>query len=246
MKPYQITWPIVALLSLLLPGLQAAEPDWKAYSAILQKHVRAGNKNGLPLALVDYASIKKDPVWKTVTDELASYSPARLQTRTEQLAFYINAYNILAIKRVVDHYPVKSIKDTGLLNTMWTSTSGQIGGKDHSLDQVEHKILRPMGEARIHFAIICASVSCPDLRKEPFRAATLEKQLEEQTHAFLQSPRGAIVQGNSYRLSKILDWFGKDFQKEGGVESFVLKYRPDLQGKKHSGWLNYDWALNGN
>lgn len=237
---------LVWFLLLLLPlPLTAAEPDWSVYDGLLKKYVKPGTKNNVQLAYVDYGSLKQDPAWPVALSRLEQFSPENLSSRAERLAFYINAYNLLAIKKIVDHHPLQSIKDAGRFGQVWKSTAGKIGGKDHSLDQVEHKILRPMGEPRIHFAIVCASVSCPDLRREAFRAVSLEKQLEEQTRIFLASSRGVRVDGATFQVSKILDWFAKDFQSSGGVENFVLKYRPDLKGKKMRGSIPYDWALNG-
>ncbi|MGH8557393.1 MAG: DUF547 domain-containing protein [Methylococcales bacterium] len=97
----------------------------------------------------------------------------------------MNSYNILAIKMVLDHWPVESIKDAGgLLNPVWNQRAGEIGGEPVTLGQIEHKILRPMGEPRIHFAIVCASVSCPNLYNQPYTAARLNTQLDEQVRGF--------------------------------------------------------------
>lgn len=111
-----------------------------------------------------------------------------LSSREKKLAFYINSYNILALKMVVDHWPLKSIKDIGsLFRPVWGKVAGTISGKLVSLDDIENDIIRPMGEPRIHLAIVCASVSCPDLRTEPYTAKKLDSQLDEQVRLFLNN-----------------------------------------------------------
>ncbi|MDQ7090409.1 MAG: DUF547 domain-containing protein [Methylococcales bacterium] len=149
---------------LLSTHVSAAEPDWKPYADLLSSTVKQGTKQGVPLAKVDYAALKKSGKLEAVYQQLSAFPLSKLQGKQEKLAFYINTYNILALKMVVDHFPLKSIKDVGsLISPVWGKEAGNIGGKTVSLDDIENKIIRPMGEPRIHFAIVCASVSCPDL-----------------------------------------------------------------------------------
>jgi hypothetical protein len=131
--------------------------------------------------------------------------------------------------------------------------AGEIGGRGYSLHQIEHEILRPMGEPRIHAAIVCASLSCPPLRREPYRAALLDAQLNDNVGRWLADPRkGARIDGSarSLFLSPILDWFADDFGDE--VLPFVAAHLPAEEAswiQVHAGvlrirYLDYDWRLN--
>ena len=114
-----------------------------------------------------------------------------------------------------------------------------------SLDELEHDILRKLGEPRIHFAIVCASVSCPDLRREPYTAALLEVQLEEQVRGFLANEaKGLRLEGRQARVSKIFDWFAEDFSGVGGVAAFIRRYRPLPAAVAVEADLDYDWSVN--
>lgn len=225
----------------------AEEPLWSDYQAVLS-HVKPGTKNGVKLALVDYPAIKADGSLDKAYQSVSAFDPKRLNGRDEQLAFYINVYNILALKTVADHWPIDSIKDVGsLLSPVWDKPAGELGGKTVSLGEVEHKILRPMGEPRVHLAIVCASVSCPDLRDEPYTAAKLSTQLDEQVKLFLDNTgKGLIVDEDKIRVSQIFDWFEKDFAADGGVGAFLKHYRPDLPDLKIKTNIDYDWSINSN
>lgn len=234
---------------LLLSPLSAAatEPDWSDYQKLLASHVHPGKKNGVALKVVDYPALKASGELDQVTAQLAAFSPEKLANRQERLAFYINAYNILAMKVVLDHWPLKSIKDAGsLVSPVWKKPAGKLGGKTVTLDELEHRILRPLGEPRIHFAIVCASVSCPDMRMQPYAAHRLDAQFDEQVKLFLGNPdKGLRVEQGSIRASQIFDWFKQDFAKGGGVESFIRRYRPELPEKLPvKSNIPYDWALN--
>ncbi len=233
-------------LMLLIANAFAQEPDWASYQSVL-KHVEPGVKNGVSLMLVDYQAIKLNRSLDRAYQELSGFNVDLLSGRNEKLAFYINAYNILALKKVADHWPTESIKDSGSLFTqVWDKPAGSLDGKTVSLGLVEHKILRPMGEPRIHLAIVCASVSCPDLRNEPYIALKLNNQLNEQTKIFLNnSKKGLIIEKNAIRISKIFDWFEKDFDVAGGVMVFINRYRKDLPKVRIKPNIPYDWAVNG-
>lgn len=226
-------------------NVAAEEPDWSNYQAVLS-HVKPGQKNGVSLTLVDYPSIKNNNSLDKAYKEISEFNLDRLMTHEEKLAFYINAYNILALKTVIDHWPVDSIKDVGsLLSPVWDKPVGELGGKAVTLGEVEHKILRPMGEPRIHLAIVCASVSCPDLRNEPYTAAKLNIQLDDQTRRFLDNPgKGLIIEKDVIRVSQIFDWFEKDFAAEGGVTAFIKRYKTDLPDLKFKTNIAYDWNVN--
>lgn len=240
---------IIALLGLSWSStiVKAEELNWNDYDQLLSKYVKQGKLNNVNLMTVDYMGIKTDKNYPRVIAQLASFDPSKLQTQQERLAFYINAYNVLAIKMVLDHWPVKSIKDAGgLFSSVWKEDVGKINGKTVTLNQVEHEILRKMGEPRIHMAIVCASVSCPDLRAEAYTAKKLDNQLNEQSKLFLMNhKKGLHIKGNTAYVSKIFDWFEDDFDKVGGVKSFMRQYNKNVTARMNiDADLNYDWQLN--
>jgi len=223
----------------------ADEPDWTSYQAVLT-HVKPGVKHGVSLMLVDYQTIKTNGSLDKAYQELSAFRLERLSGREEKLAFYINAYNILALKMVTDHWPTESIKDAGsFFKPVWDKPAGVLAGNTVTLGEVEHKILRPMGEPRIHLAIVCASVSCPDLRNEPYIAARLDEQLDDQARRFLNNQgKGLKIKGNVIRVSRIFDWFEEDFAVYGGVSAFIKRYKADLPVLKIKANIPYDWDVN--
>lgn len=239
---------LILLVSLLFPAwnVVAEEPDWTSYQTVLS-HVKPGIKNGVLLIQVDYQTIKTNGSLDKAVEELSAFKLERLTDKNEKLAFYINAYNILALKKVADYWPTESIKDAGSLFTpVWDKPAGNLGGKTVTLGEVEHKILRPMGEPRIHLAIVCASVSCPDLRDEPYTAMRLDNQLNDQTRQFLNNKgKGLKIEKKVIRISKIFDWFEDDFERIGGVSAFLKHYKKDLPKLKVKANIPYDWATNG-
>ena len=227
----------------------AIEPPMDLYQNILTRYVKPETHDGTILNWVNYSDLKKDADFAQLVKQIAEFSPDKLEGKQEQLAFYINAYNILALKTVVDNWPVKSIKNAGsFLKPVWKKDAGAIGGKQVSLDEIEHEILRPMGDPRIHMAIVCASVSCPDLRTEPYMAKNLNEQLDDQTSKFLSNPqKGLIIEDNKARTSKIFDWFADDFIKtNGSVRNFITQYSDISEDIKLTrGGLPYNWSVNG-
>lgn len=238
----------VFIVALAFPGVYAAEPDWTNYGQILTRHLSERTVAGTRLAWLDYTGLKTDPAFQQAVEKIAVFPAGNLESREEKLAFYINAYNILAIKMVLDHWPVESIKDVGnLIRPVWQRPAGRVNGREISLGEIEHDVLRKLGEPRIHMAIVCASKSCPDLRPEPYTAAKLDEQLNAATDAYLANPtKGLRVEKQAARVSKIFDWFEGDFEAVGGVESFIRSHRVDLPtGLPIKADLPYDWSLNG-
>ena len=234
------------LLILLLAGTTlAAEPDWTAYDELLSTHVTTGEKDGVPVNLVDYQGFAGDPRLDIALTQIRNFDLSQLQSNEEKLAYYINAYNLLTIKLIIDHWPVDSIRDIGnFFRGPWDRVVLETSEDRLTLDDIEHDIIRSFGEARIHFAVNCASVSCPDLRREAYRAEDLDSQLEEQTVLFLSNPKGLQADADNVRVSRIFDWYEDDFASYGGVENFVRQYRPELQFDDLEANLNYNWNLN--
>ncbi|PCJ41557.1 MAG: DUF547 domain-containing protein [SAR86 cluster bacterium] len=223
----------------------ATEPDWNDYDGLLNSHVHAAEKDGYPVNLVDYENISADSRFYVVFNQIIQFDVLQLTTNEEKLAFYINAYNILTINLILDNWPVDSIRDIGsFFRGPWDIVVLENADGQLTLDDIEHNIIRQLDEPRIHFAVNCASVSCPDLRHEAYRADKLDEQLDEQTRLFLNNEKGLLLENNRLRLSKIFDWYGEDFDVFGNLEDFVRLYRPDLQFDSVRTNLPYNWNLN--
>jgi len=244
----------VLIVCMMLAPSSAWAFDFTSWDGLLKKHVGPTTIAGVRLAGVDYPAIKKDPAYAKLVADLKSFSPAALKTPKEKMTFWINVYNIMAVKMVVDHYPVKSIKDAGsLFGSVWKKKVGVVGGKEVTLNDIEHEILRKMGDPRIHVAIVCASVSCPDLRNEAYTSDKLDAQLDDQMQRFLENRgKGLQVDRGKGRvtISKIFDWFEDDFKPKGGVLPFLSSYAPEKdrpllkKGDVDVSYLNYNWDLN--
>ncbi|KMP12318.1 hypothetical protein UR09_01525 [Candidatus Nitromaritima sp. SCGC AAA799-A02] len=240
---------------LFLPAVSLAQSfDFTEWDILLKKYVSPRTIDGIRLNAVDYGKLKTDPGFSRLVGGLKKFSPAGLKSREEKLAFWINIYNVFAVKMVVDHYPLKSIRDVGsLFRSVWKRPAGIIGGREYTLHEIEHGILRKMGEPRIHAAIVCASVSCPDLLLESFSAGKLEEQLDNQMKTFLGNPgKGMQVDAGRGRvtLSSIFDWFEGDFEPRGGVLAFIKPYvsatARKVLGKPgvRVSYMDYNWKVN--
>lgn len=240
---------MVPVLTFLLSAtiLQAAELH-RGWGELLQHHVESG--------VVDYQGFKKDE------QQLDSYLALLDQTDPDslsagdQLAYFINGYNSYTIKLILDNFkdgqPPGSIRNIGgLFANPWKITFVKLGGQTYSLDNVEHDIIRPrFNEPRIHFAVNCASKSCPPLLSEPYEGSRLDEQLENATRGFLADSEHNRVDGDTLYVSSIFKWYGEDFQDDPA--SFVLSHAdgelrerinqlgPDIRVK----YLDYDWSLN--
>lgn len=240
---------LLALFLIFLSQPTLSDFDWSDYSELLNNHVASGERNEIQSNLVSYQGIADDPRYLTTLEALATYNPGKLRA-DDKKAFYINAYNLMAIKMVIDHMPIKSIKDAGSwFSPVWQKPVGIINNQTVSLDQIEHKILRKMADPRIHFAIVCASMSCPDLLAEAYSSDKLDNQLNQQAKDFLSNrSKGMLIKGNSIYLSKIFNWFEEDFAGDNGSERDVLKYIAQfhLEAGRFDEFktLDYNWRLN--
>lgn len=232
----------------------ASEGYIPLYQSLLNEYTEATDT--IVQTRVNYRGLRKDPRWKQLIGQVGKTNPKQLQTQEQRLAYWVNVYNIFAIDLIVDNYPIDGIKDIGSFFTpVWNVPAGKISGRSYTLEEVEHKILRPMGDPRIHAAIVCASVSCPPLARTAFEAATLDAQLDAILRAFLGNPKKGLLLDrakSALHVSKIFDWFESDFEPHGGVPHFLLPHitADDAEWIRQQGgdldlrYLHYDWNLN--
>lgn len=260
--------PLLLAALLLAPVAVAASPfdhQHPLLGEVLRRHVRDG--------LVDYAALQReraaldryagqlDTVERQVVD---SWS------RDQRLAFWINAYNALTLRMIVDHYPIRRGSLIGVAfpaNSIWQIPGAfkearhRVAGQRLSLDDIEHRIIRPsFAEPRIHVALVCAARSCPVLRAEPYVATRLDAQLTEQTRRFAADRNHGLRAAEGARgvaVSSIFKWFGEDFaplaagNEKRGVLAFLAAHSDDpaLLARLRDpatpvDYLDYDWTLN--
>jgi hypothetical protein len=207
--------------------------------------------------LVDYNAMAQDTRFQDYIESLKLANTAEMTT-DGRLAFWINAYNAVTIAKVIKWKPKKSVRET-LFPGLWTSTKffttreHFVDGRQLSQDDIEHEILRKqLNDPRIHFAIVCASSSCPKLARFAFTEENVQRQLESETRKYINSGRGVRIDHaeNTLYLSKIFDWFASDFKnKSGSVLAFIKLYLNEsalafLDRKPKISYIHYDWALN--
>ncbi|EDP97250.1 DUF547 domain-containing protein [Kordia algicida OT-1] len=208
----------------------------ESFNSLLKKHVS-------PTGNVNYKGFKKD--WAKLRAYIASLGknvPTDNWTKEEKLAYWINAYNALTVDLILRNYPLESIKD---IRKPWDQRLWKLGKKWYNLDEIEHKILRKMDEPRIHFAINCASFSCPPLLNEAFTAKKLEMQLTNVTKAFLADSKRNTITKDNPEISKIFKWFSKDFKQNGSLIDFLNSYTTiKISEDADIDYKDYDWTLN--
>jgi len=227
------------------------------FDLVLKKYAREVGKT----TLVNYKLLKENPSnLLEYIGELEAVSKEEFDsfTKDQQFVFWVNAYNAYTLKVIIDNYPVKSIMNIGFKGSKaWKTRFAKLAGRSRSLDDIEHKILRrQFNEPRLHFAVNCASISCPPLRTEPYMADQLEKQLTEQTRLYINDIKNNkfTIQDDkiSLEISQIFEWFEKDFKRDGGVAAFVIKWldiSPETKtmldtSKVRLKHIEYDWGLN--
>lgn len=171
-------------------------------------------------------------------------------TPDERLAFLINAYNAFTLEWILLHPGIKSIKDTGsFFKSPWKKEfpKYKLLGDEFTLDEIEHGMIRKdFREPRIHFAVNCASLGCPSLRRSAYTGKILDSELGEAEKEFFGNPRKYRRENDTVKLNPILDWYGSDFRNvHGSVEAYLKKNDPTLPTEFRISWLDYDWKLNG-
>ncbi|RZS99769.1 DUF547 domain-containing protein [Aquimarina brevivitae] len=194
--------------------------------------------------LVNYNGFMKDSsLLYTYFQQLTENKPDASWSKDEQMAYWINTYNAYTIKLIIDSYPVKSIKD---LKDPWDKKFFKIDGEWFSLNDIEHKILRKFGDPRIHFAINCASYSCPVVLNRAYTAANLQRLLEQQTKKFINDPTRNTITPTEVKVSKIFSWYKRDFKTDNkDVVDFINSYaNVKISNQPNKGYADYDWSLN--
>lgn len=198
---------------------------------------------------VNYKGFLKDKVaLENYIVSLTKVNTSKL-SKNEKTAFWINAYNALTIHQILKHYPISSI--TKIANgKIWDQPLPyKFGGKTLTLNDIEKKILLgdELFDARIHFAVNCAALSCPTLSNKAFTGANVQKMLTENTKATLANPNFNKITENSASISKLFDWYKADFVKaEGSIVKFINKYSSvKISDKTKISYREYNWSLNG-
>ncbi|WP_156860736.1 DUF547 domain-containing protein [Leptospira fainei] len=240
-----LSYYILLIVSILPSSLSAFDHKHTVWDTLLKKHVRSG--------LVDYVAFKKDIAsFDSYLKNLSSVTSAEYSkfNESEKLTFLINAYNAFTVKLILDHFPVKSIKEIGsLLSSPWKQEFFELLGERRNLDWIEHgKLRKDFKEPRIHIAINCASLGCPPLLNESFKSIYIKDQLNKISKAFLQDPSRNYYDSaqKTLYLCKIFDWFKEDFTRDGG--SLIDFYNKNSGSTIPSGtsikFKDYDWSLN--
>jgi len=202
--------------------------------------------------MVSYSALKQTP--KDLDRYLreanvVEESDFREWRREEQLAFLINLYNASVLKLIVDHYPVSSVKSIGgWFGRPWDVEVVPLFGNVATLSYLEHELIRKYNEPRVHFALVCGALGCPELRAEPYVPQKLDAQLTDQGRKFLRDRAKNRIdpETRTLYLSPIFKWFADDFKKHSGsVVKFVQHYRPDLPDAQWKiRYTDYSWSLN--
>jgi hypothetical protein len=230
-----------------IEGEESISPDHHPLTVLLQKHV---NNFGL----VDYKAFQADrPLLKSYLQTLSISVPSKNWSKQEKLAYWINAYNAFSLELILEHYPIKSIKDIGssisvpFVNTPWQISFIEIGGEKYNLDDIEHGIIRKeFNEPRIHFALVCAAISCPKLRNEAYVPERLNEQLQEQALSFLLDKEKNDITSDPIQLSKIFQWFSGDFKRQNkSIVDYLNSILPEpLPENSKINYNEYYWDLN--
>lgn len=245
-----------------LPAVPAEKPapyDYSAFARVLAAYVT-------PEGQVRYADLKANSkdlniFVRQLRDVSPASHPERFPSLEAKMAYWINAYNAFTLYAVVEAYPVKSVRDLkfGFGFLFFKRAKFVAGGKAYSLDDIEHGILRrQFSDPRIHFAVNCASASCPPLQREPFAPEQLDEQLEEAARQFIGRQENVWMRGDVLFLSSIFDWYGEDFEKwltqQGAPEPTVVDYvtrylaEPEAERVRREAprveFYDYDWTLN--
>jgi hypothetical protein len=246
------------VLAALVRPAAAGPLDTEPYAHVLERFVAADG-------MVRYADLAADSAdLEDYLAGVAAVTSSELEAlpEAERIAFWINAYNAITLKTIIQSYPIQAGGLSALrypsssirqISGAWSNRDWTVAGRKMSLDDIEHETLRKrFDEPRIHMALVCAAKGCPPLRTEPYRGDRLDGQLDDQARRYLASPAGLRVEpgGRKVAVSAIFKWFDDDFDSAGGVRAFLTGYAPDAartalaERKTKITYLDYDWSLN--
>lgn len=239
-----ILW-IVAFI-MLFSISSFAQISHKIWDDLLKKHV---DDNGW----VNYKEFKKDTIRLHEYLELLKNNPPNEKkwSKEEQMAFWINAYNAFTVKLILDNYPLTSIKDIKkgipFVNTVWDIKFIKIGKNTYDLNNIEHsKLRKKFKDPRIHFAINCASISCPNLNNNAFISDILDQQLNSVAQKFINDKSKNIIKSNKLELSKIFSWYQNDFTTNSPLIDYLNRYSAiKINANANIDYMDYNWKLNG-
>ncbi|MHC4944853.1 MAG: DUF547 domain-containing protein [Planctomycetota bacterium] len=266
-----ISMVFLAILPFFFQCARADEFTISGYADLLSRYVDDAG-------MVNYQELESDRGGlDAFTRKLGTWKRADFEKMEDQakIAFLVNAYNAFTLKAIIDHYPIAASESGSdfpansirQIEGVWDKLKFFLLDQEVTLNQIEHEWLRPrFDEPRIHMALVCAAVSCPPLRNEPYRAEALDAQLDDQTRRFLKHEKKFKIdrKKKAVRLSRIFSWFGKDFVKSHGTDSrfkdrneieravlnFIHTYLGDAEkgfltsGEYEIEYLHYDWTLN--
>jgi len=226
-------------------SIAKGDVDNSIYALLLKKNV-IDNR-------VYYDGLKKDEALLDKYLTILSNTDVKSLTGNRRFAFYINAYNAFTIKLILTRFPgINSIKEIGgFFSNPWSKKFILLQGRKVSLDYIEHDVLRPeFKDPRVHFAINCASKSCPPLLNAPYESNILENQLDNRARKFINDPKNTFFKGDTLFISKIFKWFKEDFSDNPLLfiqqyASIEIKEKLNLRkGSMTIRYLDYDWSLN--
>ncbi len=230
--------------TLLIHTAQAKLPDYDALDEILARNVHNG--------FIDYDGIAAEPELRTFVEQLGTTRPTDLTTAASRLAFYINAYNVLAIQSILDG---RSPSSRGERHKFFQRQKFNVLGQMMSLETLEHDRIIASGDRRIHFAIVCASMSCPRLSNRAYRPESLDVQLHESAKRFINDLTRNQFDADRriIYLSKIFKWYEDDFIAAGSsLQRYLARFVSDAQvqdalrnNEFRIRFIDYDWDLNG-
>ena len=251
---------IITKLFSYIPSQAQIPFDHSPLDVVLSSFV---NENGL----VNYAGLQKDRTnLSFYMDSIANVSPEshpkRFSSPTEQLAYWINAYNASVLTGITDAYPVSSVKDIRLFNGFFNRQKWTVGGQELTLNNIENDIIRTQfNDPRVHFVLNCGAMSCPPLENRAFTGRSLEKRLEKALKRFISNEHFFTLSGNQLYLSKIIDWYRNDFATKNRftnpnnpdmdplISYFIPYVSQPVEDRLRSPTLKvqfheYDWSLN--
>lgn len=243
-----------------------ATVDHSAWGTFLERYLITDHDSGVNLVRYSEVDERSRNALNSYITELEATAVSGLN-RNEQMAYWLNMYNAVTVRLILDHYPVESIRDIKISGPVfnrhpWDAQLVTVEGEELSLNDIEHRIIRPIWQdARIHYAVNCAAFGCPNLQPVPFSGESYSEQFDRAAREFINHPRGTRFEGDRLHASSIFDWYESDFRlsqsSEGslaGVVSHALEYaEPELAEQLHGYQAaeyrprpryDYDWSLN--